>query len=112
MSYALYNYAYKNPQASDPLNYENLKLIRTFDGSDAEHGFILVHVAMVRWSGNLVANTRAVLDAVSWKDRRAFDTAMRSLHATNVAINRTMETMWTRSTSAGYVVARFFLHLS
>ena len=43
LSYALYNYTYKNKDLKpNPLVYDNLKLIRTFDGSMAEHGFILV----------------------------------------------------------------------
>lgn len=42
LSYALYNYAYVDPSKEDPCTYDNLKLIRTFDGSLAEHGFILV----------------------------------------------------------------------
>ena len=91
LSYALYNYTYKNPDLPQPLTYDNLKLIRTFDGSDAEHGFILVHVAMVAFSGDLVKYTRAVLDAASWKDRIAYNEAMRNLHKTLRAINDTME---------------------
>lgn len=109
LSYALYNYAYKDPNAADPLDYSNLKLIRTFDGSDAEHGFILVHVAMVRYSGDLVKNTRAVLDAASWKDRFAFNDALRELHETSVKINQTMDTMWKRSNSEGYNEFRTFI---
>jgi len=109
LSYALYNYAMKNPNHPDPLAYDNLRLIRTFDGSDAEHGFILVHVAMVRFSGNLVRATRGVLDAASWKDREQLNDAFRALHATNVDINRTMETMWTRSNPAGYNEFRTFI---
>jgi indoleamine 2,3-dioxygenase len=109
LSYALYNYAYKNKDSPTPLDYTNLKLIRTFDGSDAEHGFILVHVAMVRYSGELVKYARAVLDAVSWNDRVAFDDALRSLHANSVKINQTMESMWTRSNSKGYNDFRTFI---
>eukprot|EP01006_Ploeotia_vitrea_P025865 TRINITY_DN58803_c0_g1_i1.p1 TRINITY_DN58803_c0_g1~~TRINITY_DN58803_c0_g1_i1.p1 ORF type:complete len:474 (-),score=-1.82 TRINITY_DN58803_c0_g1_i1:10-1431(-) len=109
LSYALYNYGYVDKTQENPCTYDNLKLIRTFDGSDAEHGFILVHVAMVRFSGDLVKHSRAVLDAVSWKDRVAFDEALRSLHGTLVDINRTMETMWTKSSSAGYNEFRTFI---
>lgn len=101
LSYALYNYTYKNHQLSNPLVYDNLKLIRTFDGSEAEHGFILVHVAMVSHSGKLVKYARAVLDAASWSDREAFNQALRDLHSALVDINRTMESMWTRSNSEG-----------
>mgnify|MGYP003386465654 CR=1 FL=1 len=59
---------------------------------------------MVKFSGDLVKHTRAVLDAASWNDRVAFDEALRNLHSTLVDINRTMESMWTRSNSKGYVI--------
>lgn len=44
-SYSLYNYSRvdKNKEVA----YDNLKLIRQFSGMPSEHGFILVHVAMV-----------------------------------------------------------------
>ena len=101
MSYALYNYGYYDKDAATPLDYSNLKLIRTFDGSDAEHGFILVHVAMVRYSGELVRQVRAGLDACSWNDRKEFNNALRKMYENSVDINRTMETMWNRSSSEG-----------
>jgi len=41
-SYALANYAYKDPHAEDVLTHENLRTIRGFDGGDSESGFILV----------------------------------------------------------------------
>jgi indoleamine 2,3-dioxygenase len=109
LSYALYNYGYKDKNSPNPLDYSNLRLIRTFDGSDAEHGFILVHVAMVRYSGDLVKATRQVLDAVTWKDRTAFNDALREMHITSVKINQTMESMWSRSSSQGYNDFRTFI---
>jgi indoleamine 2,3-dioxygenase len=109
LSYALYNYTYKDHTIPNPCHYDNFKLIRTFDGSDAEHGFILVHVAMVAHSGDMVRHTRAVLDAASWKDRTEFDESCRKLHTTLRNINNTMESMWTRSNSEGYNEFRTFI---
>lgn len=108
LSYALYNYAFKDGNP-DNLQYDNLKLIRTMDGSLAEHGFILVHVAMVAHSGKLVSGAREILNAASWKDREAFDAGMRNLYRANVDINQTMETMWNRSSSQGYNDFRTFI---
>lgn len=107
LSYALYNYARVDP--SKPLDYPNLRLIRTFDGSDAEHGFILVHVAMVRYSGDLVRYAQQVLDGCKSKNRKEFDAALNGLLNTSIAINQTMESMWTRSSSAGYNEFRSFI---
>ena len=51
LSYALYNYTYKNKELKpNPLVYDNLKLIRTFDGSLAEHGFILVGIITIYYT--------------------------------------------------------------
>jgi indoleamine 2,3-dioxygenase len=49
LSYALNNWV--RFDASSPITYDNLRLIRSFEGSAAEKGFILVHVAMVAHSG-------------------------------------------------------------
>lgn len=46
-SYSLYNYQKVDPNQG--LKYENLALIRAFSGCKSEHGFILVHVAMVSY---------------------------------------------------------------
>jgi len=43
-SYALYNYKRKVPGTN--LDPENIDPIRRFEGSDAEWGFIKVHIAM------------------------------------------------------------------
>lgn len=45
MSYALYNYF--RPDKSKPLSLWNLGLIREFEGSKSETGFVAIHVAMV-----------------------------------------------------------------
>ncbi len=52
MSYALYNFYREDPTQ----NYDagNIKLIREFEGSVSETGFVAVHVAMVQHTGDLV----------------------------------------------------------
>jgi indoleamine 2,3-dioxygenase len=45
LSYALYNYYRIDP--SKNYDAENIKLIREFEGSKSETGFVAVHVAMV-----------------------------------------------------------------
>jgi indoleamine 2,3-dioxygenase len=45
MSYALYNWQRKNPTGA--LNFDNLELIRSFEGSEHEKGFIIVHVEVL-----------------------------------------------------------------
>ena len=86
LSYALYNWALVDK--FKPIEYSNMKLIRTFDGSDAEHGFILVHVAMVAYSGKLVKAAKESLDAVFARDRKAFDKGMADLLDANVKLTR------------------------
>jgi indoleamine 2,3-dioxygenase len=57
----LYNYQRIDP--TKPIVYSNLKLIRAFAGTPSEHGFILVHVAMVAHSGNLIKYTMETIEA-------------------------------------------------
>ena len=63
-SYALFNYRLEDPKLG--LEYDNLRLIRAFehglDPSSSEAGFVLVHVAMVKHSGDLVA---AAMDSMA-----------------------------------------------
>jgi indoleamine 2,3-dioxygenase len=107
LSYALYNYAKVNK--SDALEYDNLKLIRLFDGSPAEHGFILVHVDMVRFSGLLVTNVAQAMRCAESKDRYNFNQAMISLYDAQTKINEKMETMWRNSKPDGYQGLRTFI---
>src|ERR1051325_7152448 len=59
--FSLYNYQRIDP--SKPITFSNLKLVRSFAGTPSEHGFILVHVAMVSHSGNLVRYTMETLES-------------------------------------------------
>ncbi|GMK57446.1 hypothetical protein CspeluHIS016_0402800 [Cutaneotrichosporon spelunceum] len=107
LSYALYNYRRKDK--SKPLDFENLDLIRAFSGHPDEYGFILVHVAMVRHSGNLTSASLRALDAAATGNRPGFDQAMKDLLATYQQINGVMETMWGRSRPEGYLAYRTFI---
>jgi indoleamine 2,3-dioxygenase len=107
MSYALYNYRRMNKQRS--LDYDNLELIRAFTRYPAEHGFILVHVTMVRYSNELVAASIRSLDAVEAGDRDAFNNAMRDVRLVYNKIINNLVTMWGRSNPDRYLSYRTFI---
>lgn len=108
LSYALYNY--KRIDKGKPLEYDNSELIRAFSGCPGEHGFILVHVAMVKNSGPLTASAMSALDAAAMGDRPAFDKAMQDMLAAYGTINATMETMWGRSKPEAYMSYRTWIY--
>lgn len=106
-SYALYNWTRKD-QTGD-LSFDNLALIRAFEGSVHEAGFILVHVAMVAHSGRLVSSVLDTLSAASDQQREAFDAALDEMLAVLQTINRVMETMWQRSSATAYNSFRTYI---
>ena len=108
-SYALANFALKDPAAEDPLAHDNLTTIRGFDGSTAEEGFILVHVAMVTHSGKLVAAMRHVLDGLSWRDRAEFDAGLKEMRVACDTITKTLGTMWKRSDAKEFARFRTYI---
>lgn len=57
-SYILMNYKKKDPTL--PLSFDNMALIRPLDGSKAEAGFILSHVAINVFSGELVGSIQEI----------------------------------------------------
>lgn len=67
MSYALYNYM--TVDKTQPLSLHNLQLIREFEGSKSETGFVAVHVAMVQHTGKMVSALDSILDACRTKNR-------------------------------------------
>eukprot|EP01033_Poteriospumella_lacustris_P001454 gene1454-1056_t len=107
LSYALYNWKRKDPQGD--LNYNNLELIRAFEGSEHEHGFILVHVAMVANTGDQVRHTLSVINRAEEQNRPAFNGALRDLTSTMRTINGIMDTMWKRSSPGAYNSFRSFI---
>ncbi len=106
-SYALYNYKRKNAKVG--LEYENMELIRTFSGSESEHGFILVHVAMVAHTGNQVKHIHQALEAIKQNKRLVFTQELKNLLATLQKINRAMDTMWSHSAPDDYLKFRTFI---
>lgn len=106
-SYALYNWARKDP--SKGLEYSNLELIRAFENSPHEAGFILVHVAMVAHSGKLVSRVLEIFEAAQSQSRAEFDCALDGLLAVMQEINQVMDTMWNRSSAAAYNSFRAYI---
>ncbi|CAG8438240.1 3341_t:CDS:10 [Ambispora gerdemannii] len=107
LSYSLYNYQRIDP--SKPITYPNLNLVRSFAGSQSEHGFILVHVAMVANSGNLVRWTMETMNSAAQQDRNRFNVALKHLNDTMETINQEMENMWERSNHEDYLKFRTFI---
>jgi indoleamine 2,3-dioxygenase len=54
--YALQNYYKKDPNGD--MNFDNLRAIRYFEGSEDENGFILTHVIMDAFTNRLVTNIK------------------------------------------------------
>ncbi|EJD42500.1 IDO-domain-containing protein [Auricularia subglabra TFB-10046 SS5] len=110
-SYALFNYRLEDP--SRGLEYDNLRLIRAFelgmDPTSSEAGFVLVHIAMVKNSGDLVTDAVNALNGVLGKDRDAFNAGMAELVSALDKINKVMNTMWQKSKPHGYTSFRTFI---
>jgi indoleamine 2,3-dioxygenase len=106
-SYALYNY--QRIDKSKPLDYDNLELIRKFSGLKSEHGFICIHVAMVRHTGKFVKAVMEVLGNANKKNREEYNKSMSSLVAVMKDINAVMENMWKKSAPADYMKFRTFI---
>ena len=75
----------------------------------SEHGFILVHVAMVAHSGNQVKHILGSIQAAEKKNRALFDSEMRGLLSAMQSINRVMDTMWNHSSPEDYLKFRTFI---
>ena len=95
-SYALFNY--RREDSALGMEYSNLRLIRAFehglDPASSEAGFVLVHVDMVKHSGQLVEAAIKILDACAHSDRRAYDEGLESLVQTMKQVNTVMEGEW------------------
>ena len=92
-SYALFNYRREDPELG--MEYSNLRLIRAFehglDPASSEAGFVLVHVDMVKHSGQLVEAAIKMLDACAGADRRAYDEGLESLVQAMKQVNKVMD---------------------
>ncbi len=107
LSYALYNW--KRVDDKKPVEYDNLKLIRSFSGLPSESGFILVHVAMVGHTPKLVNAAFRVLSSVRSGNHGEFNKAMDDFKEVMMKINEVMETMWARSKHEDYQKFRTFI---
>ncbi|KAK4697788.1 indoleamine 2,3-dioxygenase, partial [Phenoliferia sp. Uapishka_3] len=101
-SYALVNYKRVVPGGSTPEQLgdikswetDNLRIIRAFeDPEGSEAGFILVHVSMVAYTGQLVTAAEETLSSALKKDREAFNKGLVDLNTAYTSINLTMDTM-------------------
>ena len=106
-SYALYNWTRKD--SSKGLEFSNLDLIRAFENSPHESGFILVHVAMVSHSGKLISSVLNIFEAARIQSRAKFDKGLDELVAVMQEINQVMESMWNRSSAAAYNSFRAYI---
>ena len=107
-SYALYNWKRRDP-GNKSLDFENLELIRAFENSEHEAGFILVHVAMVAHSNKLVEGVLQVLEAAQENNAQAINSGFDLVISTMKEINGVMETMWVRSSAAAYNSFRAYI---
>ncbi len=105
-SYALFNYRLAN--ASEGLEYSNMRLIRAFehglDPTSSEAGFVLVHVDMVKNSGPLVDGAVWALDACAADDREAFELGMQRVVEALVKVNQVMDGMYSTICNARKVL--------
>ncbi|OCK72756.1 hypothetical protein K432DRAFT_411671 [Lepidopterella palustris CBS 459.81] len=110
-SYALFNYRLADP--AQGLEYSNLRLIRAFehglDPESSEAGFVLVHIAMVRRSGELVKGAVDMLNGCSSRDRDLFDAGLKAVISALEKVNAVMNTMWNRSKPGSYTGFRTFI---
>ena len=83
--------------------------IRKFSGLRSEHGFILIHVAMVRHTPELVASVIGALDACAQNDRQGFNASLSKMVKVMSKINGVMEDMWKESVPEDYLKFRTFI---
>lgn len=107
VAFSLYNW--KRINQEQPPFFENLKLIRSFEGGESEAGFILVHVSMVANSAALVRSCVDLLNAAKNNNREAFNAALESILGVMKTINMEFETMWKRSSAPDYDRFRTFI---
>ena len=92
-SYALFNYRLEEPTLG--LKYDNLRLIRAFehglDPLSSEAGFVLVHIDMVKDSGELVGGAVNALEAAGKGDTGEFNNGMEKVVEALININGVME---------------------
>lgn len=90
-----------------------IELIRAFeDPTGSERGFILVNTEIVSYSGLVVKATNDCINAAMSGDVPAFENSLADLLyilAAYQKINKSMETMWSRSEKEDYLNFRSFI---
>lgn len=119
-SYALYNYYLVDPSKTAH-SYDNIRLVRAFeqglDPKSSEAGFILTHVHMVSYTGELIKGATGLLTAIE-----SAATPSQKMEAINLAkaslleildamtiIEASMEKMWSQSLPKDYITYRTFI---
>ncbi|KAJ2490734.1 hypothetical protein IWW37_002936 [Coemansia sp. RSA 2050] len=106
MSFTFYNYRRKD--ASQPLTPDNIEPIRRFSGCDAEHSYIVGHVAAARRTGSMVSAALEILSSVRTGNRSAFDRAMRQYTSAMAQVNDILSQ--TLKNTSEYASFRTFLN--
>lgn len=100
---------WKLVDTTKPMDPENIRLLRQFEGGRDEFWFMVIHLSMAQHSGALVAVTRKLLKAAEIKDRKAFLHHMTELLHVNKKINYEMDRMWEQNRPAEYNNYRTFI---
>ncbi|KAJ2243235.1 hypothetical protein GGI13_006674 [Coemansia sp. RSA 455] len=106
MSFTFYNYRRKD--ATQPLTTDNIEPIRRFSGCDAEHSYIVGHVAAAQRTGSMVSAAQEILRSVRSDNRPAFDMAMRQYTKAMAQVNDILSQ--TLKNTSEYASFRTFLN--
>ena len=106
-SYAINNWTRKNYNRR--LDFDNLEMFRTFEGSISERGFTMLHMSMVSQTGPLVREVANVLDGVWKDDREMVNNSLYYISTIMRGIQDEFATMWSRSDPNAYNSFRTFI---
>lgn len=107
-----YGYALNNWRLKDrggPTSFNNLELIRSFQGGPDEAGFILIHVAMVACSGQQVDAAQRVIQGAAGKDTAMLAKGLAQHRLFLESMYGIFSTMWQASRPTGYLGFRTFI---
>ena len=76
---------------------------------EAEHGFVMIHVAMVRHTPRFVKAVTEVLQSANENDRANFVKNLDEIVKIMKEINSVMEKMWVKSNPSDYIKFRTFI---
>ncbi|KAJ2835221.1 hypothetical protein FBU31_001683 [Coemansia sp. 'formosensis'] len=106
MSFTFYNYRRKD--ATQPITVDNIEPIRRFSGCDAEHSYIVGHIAAAQRTGPMVSAALEILASVRSDNRLAFNNAMRQYTKTMSQVNDILSQ--TLKNTSEYASFRTFLN--